>query len=404
MKRFIVGDWAVEVSTNRISNADGTVELEPRVMDLLLLLATRAGEVISKTEISAALWDEVHVNEEALTRCVFKLRKALKDDARNPLYIETVSKRGYRLIAAVSNDEANPQKTPPSYKTATVIAGVALAILGGFLFAAFLPSTPSQAELDIKKDDLLIVRADGFYSQFTRSDNEAALRIYEAVLADEPENAKALAGLSNAIAQRVIRYQGPGSDGEQGRRSLTEALESGWLDQPEARDQLDRSIRLAEQAIEFDPRHTRAWRALGLAQSAAQDFPTAQRSYERALVIDPEDWGTMINLSELSKLTGRPENSISYLEQAWLSMERTFISDPVAIRPWHSSIGLAVADHHADAEAWEESKLWFQRVLSRDPLNAEAVRGLASVLRELGEPARAQLVCEDLEAATQQTC
>ena len=95
---------------------------------------------------------------------------------------------------------------------------------------------------------------------------------------------------------------------------------------------------------------------------------------------------------------------MSYLEQAWLSMERKFVSNPVAIRPWHSSIGLAVAEHHADARAWDESKLWFQRVLSRDPLNAEAVRGLSEVLNRLGETARAQLLCEDLEAATSNTC
>lgn len=404
MKRFIVGDWAVEVSTNRISNAGEVVELEPRVMDLLVLLATRAGEVISKPEIGEALWDEVHVNEEALTRCVFKLRKALRDDARKPLYVETVSKRGYRLIANVSNESVVPRGTQPGRKIALAIAGIAILLLGGVIAVNLLPSSQPNAELDLNKDDLLIVRADGFYSQFTRSDNEAALRIYEAVLADEPENAKALAGLSNAIAQRVIRYQGPGSEGELGRRSLTEALESGWLNQTDATNQIQRSIELARKATELDPRHTRAWRALGLAQSAAQDYPSAERSYERALVIDPEDWGTMINLSELSKLTGRPENSNAYLEQAWLSMERTFVSNPVAIRPWHSSIGLAVADHYVELQAWEESKLWFQRVLSRDPLNAEAVRGLASVLRQLGEPARAQLLCEDLQAATQQSC
>ena len=110
MDNFTVGDWKVEVSTNRISHAGATVELEPRVMDLLRLLATRAGEVISKAEIGEAFWDEVHVNEEALTRCVFKLRKALNDDARRPLYIETVSKRGYRLIAAVSDKVESPTR------------------------------------------------------------------------------------------------------------------------------------------------------------------------------------------------------------------------------------------------------------------------------------------------------
>lgn len=401
---FTIGDWTIDARSNRISSSGKTVELEPRVMDLLMLFAARAGEVISKTEIIEAIWDEVHVNDDALTRSIFKLRKALQDDARAPQYVETVSKRGYRLIAHVSSG-ASPSMA--SWKTgriallATIGASVVLGIVFG-LTNWF--SSPSTSEIDLNKDDLLMVRADGFYSQYTRSDNEAALRIYETVLADDPENAKALAGLSNAIAQRVIRYQGPGSEGDLGRRSLTEALESGWLDQAEAKDRIQRSITLARKATELDPQHTRALRALGLAQSAQQNYEAAQRAYEKALIIDPEDWGTMINLSELSRLSGQSENAVSYLEQAWFSMERKFVSDPVAIRPWHSSIGLAVADLHAAAEAWDESKLWFQRVLSRDPLNAEAVRGLANVLRRLGETSRAQLLCEDLESATAETC
>ena len=403
-RALIIGDWTVDALGNRISGQGKTVELEPRVMDLLMLFAARAGEVISKTEMIESLWDEVHVNDDALTRCIFKLRKALDDDAKAPQYIETVSKRGYRLIADVSGDDA-PRAGKPKVGYRMLLAFLAISIaLGGLFVLTERLTAPGAPEVNLNKDDLLIVRADGFYSQYTRADNESALRIYESVLADDPENAKALAGLSNAIAQRVIRYQGPGSEGELGRRSLTEALESGWLDQSEAQDQLERSIALAETATNFDPQHTRAWRALGLAQSALQQYEPAQRAYEKALVIDPEDWGTMINLSELSRLTGQPENSVFYLEQAWLSMERKFVSNPVAIRPWHSSIGLAVADFHTEAQAWEESKLWFQRVLSRDPLNADAVRGLANVLRRLGDASRAQLICEDLEAATGTAC
>ena len=401
---LIIGQWTIDAPGNRISRDDTIVELEPRVMDLLMLFAARAGTVISKDEIVEAIWDEVHVNDDALTRCVFKLRKALEDNARHPQYIETVSKRGYRLIADVSSPRTS-EAAKSNTRRFALVAITAISIgFGAFLVLNPWFSAQNKTTIDLAKDDLLIVRADGFYSQYTRSDNEAATRIYEAVLADDPENAKALAGLSNAIAQRVIRYEGLGSDGDLGRRSLTAALESGWLNQPAAQDRLQRSIVLARKAAQLDPRHTRAWRALGLAQSAVQDYESAQRAYEKALIIDPEDWGTMINLSELSRLTGRPENSVSYLEQAWFSMERKFVSNPVAIRPWHSSIGLAVADHHAEAKAWEESKLWFQRVLSRDPLNAEAVRGLAEILRHLGDVARAQLICEDLAAATTQTC
>ena len=161
---------------------------------------------------------------------------------------------------------------------------------------------------------------------------------------------------------------------------------------------------MAVRATSLDPSHTRAWRALGLAKSALRDFDAAQRAYERALVIDPEDWGTMINMSELSVLNGTPENSSTYLEQAWYSMERNFSADAVAIRPWHSAVGLAVAQDRFEAGALEESKLWFQRVLKRDPLNAEGGRGLAKVFDALGEPEQAQQVCRDLGLDGELSC
>lgn len=101
-KRLIIGDWTVDARANRLIGPAGEVELEPRVMDLLVLLAGRPGEVMSKDEIAAALWGEVHVNDDALTRTVFKLRKALGDAARNSRYVATVPKRGYRLVAPVT--------------------------------------------------------------------------------------------------------------------------------------------------------------------------------------------------------------------------------------------------------------------------------------------------------------
>ena len=70
-------------------------------MDLLVLLAERAGKVVSREELLSAVWPGVVVGDEVLTQAVIKLRKALGDAPRKPEYIETISKRGYRLIAAV---------------------------------------------------------------------------------------------------------------------------------------------------------------------------------------------------------------------------------------------------------------------------------------------------------------
>ena len=96
-----VGEWYVAPELNRISRAGQAVRLEPKAIELLIFLARRPGEVVSREELLAALWPGVIVGDNALTQAVTKLRKALGDTAREPTYIEAISKRGYRLIAPV---------------------------------------------------------------------------------------------------------------------------------------------------------------------------------------------------------------------------------------------------------------------------------------------------------------
>ena len=401
--RLKICDWCVDQAANTITAPSGVVELEPRVMDLLMLLARRPGEVVLKEEIVESLWGDVHVNEEALTRSVFKLRKALGDDARNPKYIATVSKRGYRLIADVSVWTADEPRSPaPAAMKRALFIMVPAVLLIAILSSIVLDPGDSHPPASNPQNSSLS-RADGFYSQYTRTDNEAALRLYEAVLDDEPRNPAALAGLSNALTQRAIRYQGAQSDGEE-RGSLTEAIESGWLEGEEAKSTLRRAVDLARQSTQYDPSHDRAWRALGLALSAQSDFEAAERAYERALVIDPDDWGSMINLSELYQLTGRSDLSTPYLEQAWFAMERRFDEEPIGIRPWHSAIGLSVAERKTAMGELEDGRLWYRRVLARDPLNADAMRGLAGVLNRLGDPAGAEAVCIELAFVSDEVC
>ena len=274
-------------------------------------------------------------------------------------------------------------------------------IIAGLAIWQLAPA-PSQSSGTAPEDERL-ARADGFYSQFTRTDNEAALRLYQDVLEDNPQDAAAMAGLSNALTQRVIRYQGL-DEAEPDRTTLSAALESGWLSTPEAGTRLERAVSLARQSTEADPSHPRAWRALGLAHAASGDFEAAERAYERALVIDPDDWGTMINLSELSRLMGQPERSTPYLEQAWAAMERNYQANPVAIRPWHSSVGIFIAEARLQADEPQEAELWYRRVLALDPLNREAVTGLAALLTRYGDRPAAEELCAGLARASGQGC
>ena len=397
---FQMGPWRVDPGLNQLAGPEGVVELEPQVMDLLVYLAEAKGEVRSKDEIASALWPGASVNDDALSRTVWKLRQALGDDAKSPRYVQTVSRRGYRLLETVEPVKATSQ-TPLGKVGAPVLAASA-AVLMIILVGASVLSRGGEAprpEPSIQTNDetlALLDRADGFYAQYTRSDNEAALRLYERVLAQDPGNAAALAGLANALTQRVIRW---GLDGEANRTTLTEALQSGEMQTPRAQAALLRAEALAQEATELDPGHARAWRALGLIKAAQSDFDAARRAYDRALVIDPENWGAMINLSELEELTGHPERQAELLARSFEAMSRDYAANPVAIRPWQSAVGLSVARLRADAGAPQQAELWYRRVLALDPLNAEAVTGLASVLRAGGDEAGADALCRELEAA-----
>jgi len=101
-KSLKVGRWIVDPSLNSMSSEGRSVRLEPKVMGVLVCLAQHPGETLSKEQLFQAVWPNIIVTEDVLKRCIAELRRAFDDDARNPHIIETISKRGYRLVAPVS--------------------------------------------------------------------------------------------------------------------------------------------------------------------------------------------------------------------------------------------------------------------------------------------------------------
>jgi DNA-binding winged helix-turn-helix (wHTH) protein/tetratricopeptide (TPR) repeat protein len=99
---FQLGDWIVRPDALEIAGQAGTVTLEAKPMAVLVELARRSGETCSREELLAAVWGDRFVGEEVLTHSIWELRRALGDPAREPRYIRTVPRRGYRLIAAVA--------------------------------------------------------------------------------------------------------------------------------------------------------------------------------------------------------------------------------------------------------------------------------------------------------------
>src|SRR5262245_18950945 len=96
-----IGGFILEPSRNLLIGPEGELNLEPKVVDVLLTLANRQGVVLSRDELIAAVWRQEFGADERLTRAISVLRKAFQDERGAARYIETVPKRGYRLVATV---------------------------------------------------------------------------------------------------------------------------------------------------------------------------------------------------------------------------------------------------------------------------------------------------------------
>src|SRR6185295_9751288 len=95
------GPYQLNVNTRLLKRSGETISLTPKAADILGLLLARAGQLVEKDELLKEIWPDTFVEESNLSQNIFYLRKALGDDRSGPTYIETVTRRGYRFIAAV---------------------------------------------------------------------------------------------------------------------------------------------------------------------------------------------------------------------------------------------------------------------------------------------------------------
>lgn len=99
--RFTVGDWTVAPELNSLQRAGQICRVEPKIMKVLVVLIEHSGEVVSKQQIFQQVWPGTFVSDEVLTRSVSELRRVFADNPKEPKYIQTVPKGGYRLVAPV---------------------------------------------------------------------------------------------------------------------------------------------------------------------------------------------------------------------------------------------------------------------------------------------------------------
>lgn len=289
---YRIDDLTVDFVRREVFRRNGkSISLPTLSFDTLQALVEAAPAPLTADELIQRAWRGSVVSDEAVTQRIRLLRRALRDNTRQPRYIETIRGAGYRLIPRVVPAAHRDQ---PRFRpwVAAAVGFLALAIgVGSWLVtsadkrepaalpAPTIPQGPvTAAELSDTAMSLVMQRNPASLAH--------AIALYEQALAVEPGDPELLAALSLALAKSVAWY-GDGIEVAQ------------------------RAERLARQALRnsefFD-----AEMALGFSLDAQGKMNPAQAAYERAVALDPDHYGARASLAYLLQVKGRLVEALSH--------------------------------------------------------------------------------------------
>jgi len=142
---FRFGSFTFEPASGELRGDDGAIiPLEPQPVRVLAALLTRPGSLVTREELRASVWPEgTHVEfDQGLNYCIRQVRAALGDNARQPVFIETVARRGYRFLPQVSGLPSRRRRR------AALAAAVAAAAPLAFWIAERLEGPSGRAHHD----------------------------------------------------------------------------------------------------------------------------------------------------------------------------------------------------------------------------------------------------------------
>jgi len=292
---FRLAEWEVRPEDGSLRSPQAAHRLEPLLMTLLVFLASRAGQVVSKQQLLDAVWEGRFVSDETIKGSLYQLRKALGDDPRRPRFVETLPKRGYRLLV------------PPVPLTATA------------------PTAPGP---DGTAEDLHQKGRAALSGQPGPAALQQARLYFERAVQSAPDHAAAWAGLARTYLLMVLLGLG------RGREIL-----------PRARD-------AASRAVELDPERAEAHVALGAVRFLHDhDFAAAEEELRRAIELEPGDALAHRWAARLLSTLGRHDEAIA-------EARRALAADPLSLPVRRDLIEVAFLARRY-AEALAESRQLF---------------------------------------------
>jgi len=304
LQRLCLQDRLIFPELNLIAWNGVAVHVEPKAMEVLLELAERPGEVISKTSLLQNVWGGVYICEEVITNAVSMLRRALHDEARTPCIIQTIPKRGYRLIAPITRE---------SIARFTLEAGSAN-------HAAFA----SEAKGNQLYQSVLRVRH--LRHEETPASLNSARAYCEELIRQEPNCAAAYAELALTLFLLEKLGAAPREEIEPIVRHAVERavrLDEGsgmslvCLAKQEYRYdwEWEKAERHFQKATEADPNNSDVFSEFSLMLSVVQRFPESLRLVERACLLDRMSPAARLQAGHANYASGRWAVAASQYEQ-----------------------------------------------------------------------------------------
>jgi DNA-binding winged helix-turn-helix (wHTH) protein/cytochrome c-type biogenesis protein CcmH/NrfG len=243
------GRFRLDPAECRLFHDEAIVDLSPRLVDLLGLLVARPGELLTKEQLLSTLWPDVFVTENALTRAISDIRRALGDSAATPAYVQTVARRGYRFIAAV---DVRPREPREPRELGEPREDDAL--------EPYRAWSEGRLQLETLHIDAL----------------PQAIASFERAVSLAPRDSLARAGLANA---RFMRY-------ETTRASNLPAR--AWL---------QAAIADAREACALEAARGEAWATLAFILVSAGELGEAAAAARRAVTLEPGNWRHQFRLA-----------------------------------------------------------------------------------------------------------
>jgi DNA-binding winged helix-turn-helix (wHTH) protein/tetratricopeptide (TPR) repeat protein len=322
-QEFRLAEWLVIPAAGVLQCAHTSRRVPPRLMRLLLVLASRSQQVVAKDEIIERVWDNQDASDDSVCASIYQLRKALGDQSARPRYIETIPKRGYRMLV-----DAEFQAATPSREAVAVCgAGAAPTALGSFPVDATDAYERGRALIGSPRSGSLL----------------QAQMYFEHAIAREPRFAAAYACLASVQVGLLFNQR------------------AGW-------GWADRARHNARAALEIDPALGEAHAAQGLVLAYVEgNLLAADAAYRTALALRPGLVMARRRHALFLAVMGRDEEAMAQLAEAARH-------DPLNVWAQHENAHIFFVLRRFDRAAAELLK-----ILSREPRSWASYAKLAFV-------------------------